>query len=157
MKTVLNKNPNNKILYDEVLNEYLTLGKMKKVLDCGPGYYLPHHGVLKTRKHYYKIKRFFKYFFNADTTKKYREILIHPDDSCFQMILFRPTPHKNAEDYELQTVTFGVSCAPYFALRTLLQLAGDEENKYHMETKILRESMYVDDALVDGNSLDAVR
>lgn len=53
----------------------------------------------------------------------------------------------------MNTVTFGLSCAPYLALRTLLQLAHDEEHRFPIGAKILKENMYVDDALVGIHSI----
>ena len=41
------RNSDNKLMYDEVLKEYLTLGHMKETKDLGPGYYLSHHGIFK--------------------------------------------------------------------------------------------------------------
>ena len=32
---------------------------------------------------------------------------------------------REVEDFELKTVTVGVNCAPFLAIRTLLQLADD--------------------------------
>ncbi|KAM7356671.1 uncharacterized protein ACRADG_002324 [Cochliomyia hominivorax] len=91
--------------------------------------------------------RFFKFVINADIQKMYRQILVHPDHTPFQRILFRSDPHTPITDYELNTVTFGVNCAPYLAIRTLLKLADDVEAIYPLASSILRNSMYVDDVL----------
>lgn len=56
-------------------------------------------------------------------------------------------------DYELKTVTFDVNCAPYFAIRTLLELANDVETIYPKASAILRNSMYVDDVLAGAHTL----
>ena len=58
-------------------------------------------------------------------------------------------------DYELRTVTFGVNCAPYLAIRTLLQLADDVQDQYPLGSHILRNSMYVDDALAGVHDIAA--
>jgi len=68
--------------------------------------------------------RFFKYVFNLHITKMYRQILVHSDHTRFQRILFRDKEGKLC-DYELDTVTFGVNCAPFLAIRVLPQLAQD--------------------------------
>ncbi|XP_058975815.1 uncharacterized protein LOC131801289 [Musca domestica] len=78
----------------------------------------------------------------------YRQILINPSHAKYQRILFRTCPDEEVSDYQLKTVTFGVNCAPYLALRTLLKLADDEEYRFPIGSKILRNNMYVDDALV---------
>ncbi|XP_073817385.1 uncharacterized protein [Musca autumnalis] len=97
--------------------------------------------------------RMFRYVFNADISKMYRQIWINPKHAKFQRILFRTCSEDEVSDYQLKTVTFGVNCAPYLALRTLLKLADDEEYRYPIGSKILRNSMYVDDALVGSHSV----
>ncbi|XP_075163097.1 uncharacterized protein LOC142235722 [Haematobia irritans] len=98
--------------------------------------------------------RFFRFVFNGDITKMYRQILVDPRHTPFQRIIFRFHPDCPIQDYELKTVTFGVNCAPYLAIRTLLQLADDVQDIYPLASDILRNSMYVDDALVGAHSID---
>ncbi|XP_044314736.1 uncharacterized protein LOC123037552 [Drosophila rhopaloa] len=90
--------------------------------------------------------RFFKYVFNADITKMYRQILVHSDHTRFQRILFRDKEGKLC-DYELNTVTFGVNCAPFLAIRVLQQLAHDVRDQYPLASDIISSFMYVDDVL----------
>ena len=85
----------------------------------------------------------------------YRQIRVHPKHTPFQRILFRDSPSDPIKDYELQTVTFGVNCAPYLAIRTLFQLADDCESEYPLAAKILRKSMYVDDVLAGGHDINS--
>ncbi|XP_059226988.1 uncharacterized protein LOC131998556 [Stomoxys calcitrans] len=98
--------------------------------------------------------RFFKYVFNADVTKMYRQILLDPSQTQFQRILFRKSPKDPVEDFELLTVTFGVNCAPFLAIRTLLQLAEDVTDTYPLASKIIRENLYVDDVLAGAHTID---
>ncbi|XP_070068092.1 uncharacterized protein [Drosophila takahashii] len=69
--------------------------------------------------------RLYKYVFNGDIEKMYRQILVHPDDRQYQRLLFRPQSSSIIKDFELKTVTFGVNCAPFLAIRILRQLAED--------------------------------
>ncbi|XP_037827080.1 uncharacterized protein LOC119615079, partial [Lucilia sericata] len=96
--------------------------------------------------------RFFKYVFNADIQKMYRQIWVNPEHTRYQRILFRSNPNSPICDYELKTVTFGVNCAPYLAIRTLLQLADDVQSTYPIASSILRNSMYVDDVLAGSHT-----
>ncbi|KAH8337105.1 hypothetical protein KR074_011099, partial [Drosophila pseudoananassae] len=73
--------------------------------------------------------RYFRFVFNADIEKMYRQIWVDPKHTPLQRILFR-NPDGDIRDYELKTVTFGVNCAPFLAIRVLRQLADDEESKY---------------------------
>ncbi|XP_058978855.1 uncharacterized protein LOC131802550 [Musca domestica] len=98
--------------------------------------------------------RFFKYAFNADITKMYRQILLDPNQTKYQRILFRKSPENPVEDYELLTVTFGVNCAPYLALRTLLKLAEDVKESYPRAANIILNNLYVDDVLAGGHTED---
>ncbi|XP_075158044.1 uncharacterized protein LOC142231314 [Haematobia irritans] len=97
--------------------------------------------------------RFFRFVFNGDITKMYRQIRVNPQHTPFQRILYRENPDSPVQDFELETVTFGVNCAPYLAIRTLLQLADDVQSTFPLASDILRNSMYVDDALVGAHTL----
>lgn len=97
--------------------------------------------------------RFYRYVFNGDIEKMYRQILLDPGQIKFQRILFRGHPNDDLKDYELRTVTFGVNCAPFLAIRTLIQLADDVEEKWPLASKILRHMMYVDDALAGAHDV----
>lgn len=83
----------------------------------------------------------------------YRQILIHHDQTRYQRILFRKSPEVDIQDYELNTVTFGVNCAPYLAIRTLIQLADNCEAQNPAASEILRTQMYVDDVLAGSHDL----
>ena len=88
----------------------------------------------------------------ADIEKMYRQILIHPQDRKYQRIFWY---HENRiRTFELNTVTFGVSSAPYLAIRTVQQLADDEGTDFPYASEILRRDLYVDDLLTGANSLE---
>ncbi|XP_067639341.1 uncharacterized protein [Eurosta solidaginis] len=91
--------------------------------------------------------RMYKFVLNSDIQKMYRQILINPAHRPYQRILFREDPQGNIRDFQLKTVTFGVNCAPYLAIRTLHQLAQDNQDSHPLAAQILRKSMYVDDVL----------
>ncbi|GFV79456.1 integrase catalytic domain-containing protein [Trichonephila clavipes] len=58
-----------------------------------------------------------------------------------------PLPSDSLKSFELQTITYGTSCAPFLALRTLQQLYQDEEQNFPLAAKIARENIYIDDLL----------
>ncbi|XP_075167628.1 uncharacterized protein LOC142239732 [Haematobia irritans] len=97
--------------------------------------------------------RFFRYVFNGDIQKMYRQIYVHEDDRQIQRILFRNSETNFIRDYALKTVTFGVNCAPYLAIRTLLQLSEDGKSTHPTASSILQNQIYVDDVLSGGHSL----
>ncbi|XP_054091244.1 uncharacterized protein LOC128922882 [Zeugodacus cucurbitae] len=101
--------------------------------------------------------RLFQFVFNADIQKMYRQILVDPNHTQFQRILFRKTPEDTIEDFELQTVTFGINCAPYLAIRTLIKLADDVQKTHPLAAKILRQEMYVDDVLAGTHDITTAK
>ncbi|XP_059222740.1 uncharacterized protein LOC131996801 [Stomoxys calcitrans] len=192
----LMRNSSFKLEYDQVLDEYISLGHMSEIQSNDESnltrhYYLPHHAVVKPESTTTKVRvvfnasssssngvslndvlytgpvlqqdltililkwRFFRYVFNGDITKMYRQIMINPEHSAYQRILFRRSPNDTIKDYELRTVTFGVNCAPFLAIRTMLQLADDVQMTHPLASGIIRNSMYVDDVLSGAHSIKA--
>ncbi|XP_076383133.1 uncharacterized protein LOC143260696 [Megalopta genalis] len=74
--------------------------------------------LLRFRTHQYVI--------TGDIEKMYRQFLVRPEDRKYQQILWRDDDGE-IKTYQLNTVTFGLSAAPYLAIRCLTQLAEDEE------------------------------
>ncbi|XP_059223173.1 uncharacterized protein LOC131996978 [Stomoxys calcitrans] len=98
--------------------------------------------------------RKYKYVFCGDIQKMYRQILVHPQDRAYQRILFQNQSAEPIRDYHLNTVTFGINCAPFLAIRTLLQLASDSETEFPKVASILRKETYVDDILSGGFTIE---
>ncbi|XP_075163011.1 uncharacterized protein LOC142235633 [Haematobia irritans] len=101
--------------------------------------------------------RYYRFVFTGDIQKMYRQILLHPEDRPFQRIAFRENPTDSIKSYELKTVTFGVNCAPFLAIRTLQQLSYDCNIDSPLSSKILREEVYVDDILSGGHTLQEAK
>ena len=96
------------------------------------------HVLLRYRTH--------QYVFTGDIEKIYRQFLVREEDRACQNILWRD-PNGRLKDYQLNTVTFGLSAAPYLAIRCLKQLAQDEGHRFPKAAEILQRDFYVDDAL----------
>ncbi|XP_075232223.1 uncharacterized protein LOC142330664 [Lycorma delicatula] len=64
--------------------------------------------------------------FIADINKMYRQVRIHPNNYDCQLILWHDSPADPIQEYQLNTVTYGTSSAPYLATRYLQKLADDE-------------------------------
>lgn len=95
--------------------------------------------------------RQFKYIFSSDIEKMYRQIRIHPDDWKFQRILWKT--NEKIEKYELTTVTYGLACAPFLALRCVKQLIQDEGRKFPLAVDILSKGRYVDDVFGGADTI----
>uniref|UniRef100_A0A2S2QU41 Uncharacterized protein n=1 Tax=Sipha flava TaxID=143950 RepID=A0A2S2QU41_9HEMI len=67
--------------------------------------------------------RLFCHAFTTDICKMYRQITVLPQYRAYQHILWRPSPHMELVEYELNTVTYGVNCVPFLALHVLQEVA----------------------------------
>jgi len=85
--------------------------------------------------------------------KIYRQVKIHPDDGKFQRILWKNN-QGSIQTYELQTVTYGLGCAPYLALCAVTQLIEDEGNKSPLAIPTLTKGRYVDDLFGGADSIE---
>ncbi|KMQ88302.1 hypothetical protein RF55_12237 [Lasius niger] len=99
--------------------------------------------------------RFYRFAFTADIIKMFRQIRVHPEDLHLQRILWRSEPVAEVQDYRLLTVVYGTTSAPYLALRTLIQLADDEQEAFPLGSTAVRNNSYVDDILAGGHSLES--
>lgn len=61
----------------------------------------------------------------ADMKKMYRQILISENDRDFQRILWRFSTDEPVREFRLNTVTYGLACAPFLAMRYVRHLASD--------------------------------
>ena len=77
----------------------------------------------------------------------YRQIWVNPDDRAYQKIFFIRNKEEQVNISQLNTVTFGVNCAPFLAIRTLRQLSKDVEATNPKASDILCREIYVDDIL----------
>jgi len=96
--------------------------------------------------------RVHKYTFAADACKTYRPILVHPQYRSFQHILWRASTTDECKEYQLNTVTYGVNCAPYLALRVLQDIAEQEGSDFPTVKDALLHQTYVDDVCVGADT-----
>lgn len=85
--------------------------------------------------------------FSCDIRQMYRQIKVHTDDQKFQLILWRDMSNIPVSIYQLTTVTYGMNCSPYLAIKTLRQLAKDEGSRFPRAAEILKHHSYVDDLI----------
>ncbi|KAF0709228.1 Integrase catalytic domain-containing protein, partial [Aphis craccivora] len=100
--------------------------------------------------------RLFRHAFTADIRKMYRQILILPEFRTYQHILWRASPHEQLVDYELNTVTYGVNCAPFLALRVLQEIAAGDGVPFPSVRDALNHHTYVDDICYGANTVEDV-
>ncbi|XP_062710660.1 uncharacterized protein LOC134288796 [Aedes albopictus] len=163
----LNANPEMKALYTEFIHEYLLMGHMRKVRDDEEepkhSYYLPHHAVLKPDSTTTKLRsdllsilirfRLQQYAIVADVEKMYRMINVVEEDQPLQRILWRESVDEPLRTYQLTTVTYGTSAAPYLATRSLKRCAEEGEQTNPPAAKVIKKDFYVDDMLTGAKSV----
>lgn len=95
-----------------------------------------------------------QYFFTGDVEKMYQcMFLVRLEDRRYQQILWRNS-NREIETYQLNTVTFVLSAAPYLAIKCLKQLADDEEHRFPLAASVLQRDFYVDDVLTGAAKKD---
>ncbi|XP_075157630.1 uncharacterized protein LOC142230897 [Haematobia irritans] len=94
-----------------------------------------------------------RFVFTTDIEKMYRQILVDERDRNLQLILWRDNPGEPVRHFQLNTVTYGTSSAPYLATRCLQRLATIRMDKYPLGATILRQDFYVDDGMSGSDSL----
>ncbi|XP_050563300.1 uncharacterized protein LOC126912915 [Spodoptera frugiperda] len=93
----------------------------------------------------------------ADIIKMYRQIKVARSDADFQRIVWREDPDKEIEDFRLLTVTFGTSCAPYLAVKSLHQVAREEGSIYPLAAERVTSDFYMDDLMTGCTSETEVK
>lgn len=87
----------------------------------------------------------------------YRQIQVHPNDQYYQLLYWRESIVQPVKLYKVKVLMFGTAPAPYLANRTLQKLATDEESKFPLAAKMIREDMYVDDLVSGADSVEAAK
>ncbi|XP_062714400.1 uncharacterized protein LOC134291107 [Aedes albopictus] len=94
---------------------------------------------------------------NADIAKMYRMIRVQPQDYPLQSIKWRNDPSEPLRTYELTTVTYGTSSAPYLATKCLQRLAEDGKASHPVASEVIEKDFYVDDMLTGVDTVDEGR
>ncbi|XP_011860154.1 PREDICTED: uncharacterized protein LOC105557508 [Vollenhovia emeryi] len=100
--------------------------------------------------------RIHRYLFSADIEKMFRQIAVHPEDWNYQRIIWFG-PDQQPVDFCLTTVTYGLSCAPFLALRCLQQLVHDDGPKFPKAILPMTKGRYVDDIFGGADTIDEAK
>ncbi|XP_055589230.1 uncharacterized protein LOC129741514 [Uranotaenia lowii] len=98
--------------------------------------------------------RIHKYAIVGDIEKMYRMVNVHEKDQPLQRILWRESSEEPLRTYQLTTVTYGTSSAPYLATRCLLKCAEDGKSSHPDAAVIIKKNFYVDDMLAGAHTID---
>lgn len=94
-----------------------------------------------------------QYIYSADVSKMFRQILVLPEDQEKLRILWRPNRSEPIQEYALMTVTYGIDCAPFQAIRTLHQIAEDNAPDEDIKA-IIKNNVYMDDVIFGAASIE---
>ena len=93
----------------------------------------------------------------ADISKMFQAIKLTPDDARFHRYLFRDSPDKPIEVFELQTVTFGDKPSPTAAIIALRHVAQEHAPDNPEIQRVVSNQFYVDDLNDSQRSVDSVK
>ncbi|XP_055623310.1 uncharacterized protein LOC129766736 [Toxorhynchites rutilus septentrionalis] len=93
----------------------------------------------------------------ADIEKMYRQILVQESDQPLQRIRWRDTPSEPIKSYQLTTVTYGTSAAPYLATKCLQKLSEDNTTTYPLASVAVGRDFYMDDLLTGADTVEEGR
>ncbi|XP_025205862.1 uncharacterized protein LOC112602140 [Melanaphis sacchari] len=96
--------------------------------------------------------RMHRYILSADIVKMYRQILIRPEDRTYQHIFWRDSPSDELVEFQLCTVTYGLNCAPYLAIRCLHELDSQDGHRFPLAKDVLTRAAYVDDIVIGADT-----
>ncbi|XP_018315455.1 uncharacterized protein, partial [Mycetomoellerius zeteki] len=105
--------------------------------------------ILRFRRHQFAI--------TADIKQMYRQVLVQEDQHDLQRILWRQEPGEPIQEYRLNTLTYGLSSAPFLAIRCLYQVSIENQDRYPEASRIIRDDFYVDDLLSGGDDINTLR
>lgn len=98
--------------------------------------------------------RGFKVVLVGDISKMYRQMLVHPEDCKFQLIVWRRPGTSEIRTYQLNTITYGTASAPYQAVRCVQELAQIERDQFPLAHELINNHFYVDDMLTGASTVN---
>ncbi|XP_053968872.1 uncharacterized protein LOC128870293 [Anastrepha ludens] len=101
--------------------------------------------------------RTFPIALTGDICKMYHCVLVSEPDSYLQCILWRDSPQQPVNVFKLDTVAYGTRPASLLSIRSMHQLAIDEQTIYPIDSKTLKRDFYVDDLITGGESIQEVK
>lgn len=106
--------------------------------------------------------RLHEVIFSADIRQMYRQVLVHPLDRQYQLIVWRDYIGQAIDDqvqpeiqqFQLNTLSYGVTTAAFLAMRCLHELAYQGKDTHPRASRILLNDIFVDDIVTGCSSID---
>jgi hypothetical protein len=86
----------------------------------------------------------------------YRQVLVAPEYHTLQHILWWASLYDQLVEYELNTVTYGMNCAPFLALQVLVAIADEDCAGHTAVRQAILQQTYVDEICVGADLIDDV-
>ncbi|XP_055946975.1 uncharacterized protein LOC129980618 [Argiope bruennichi] len=121
------------------LNDLLGKGDVEDIFEL----------ILRFRTH--------KFAFTFDIQKMFRQILVVPHQRDYLRILWFDDSSHQEVTFRLKTVTYGTSCAPHLAVRTIKQLALDEASDFPLASEMVLRDLYMDDGITGAPDIQTAQ
>lgn len=90
----------------------------------------------------------------ADVEKMFRQVWVAEEDQDLQRILWRFNPDEPIGHFKLNTITYGMACSGYLAVKCLQQLSECEDDKVG---RAIMKDFYMDDLLTGADTVEEAR
>ncbi len=84
---------------------------------------------------------------SADIEKMYRQINVNHEDVNFQRILWRESSDLSIQDFQLNTITYGMASAPFQVVRCLQEASGQNCLRWPQAAVVTITDFYMDDLM----------
>lgn len=88
----------------------------------------------------------------SDMKMMYRQILVREEDRQYQHVFWRNCGQSDVQEFQLNTVTYGMASSSFLSQRTIKQLVADEGTPYTNASNALLNHIYVDDIVTGASS-----
>ncbi len=126
--------------YNRVAMKTTTGVSLNDQLLVGPTVHSPLNDVLIRFRRY-------PYVLTTDVSKMYRAVGLAAEDRDYHRFLWRENPTDSVLDYRMTRVTFGIASAAFLATNSVSRLAEENQARFPLAAKAVKESFYVDDGL----------
>ena len=139
-----------RIVYDASARAYAGAPSLNEILYAGPPLQNKLWDVLVQQRSYPTV-------IAGDISKAFLQVRVREDDRDALRFHWRANNDQLVETYRFQRVVFGLTCSPYLLGGVIETHLDTWAQDYPTETELLRRSLYVDDAILGGNTVQQTK
>ncbi|XP_046810021.1 uncharacterized protein LOC124420605 [Lucilia cuprina] len=98
-----------------------------------------------------------RFALTADISKMYRQFLVDERDRKFQLVLWRSNSKDKLCVFQLNTVTYGLSAAPFLAIRSLFIIADQHSSTFPIGSKLAKWNSNCPDFVTNNDEEVAIK